>query len=78
MTTRGRIVIPSNIRKRYGLKPGIKVHFIDRGNEILLLPVTKAYIRSVRGILKSKTSMTRKLLKERALDRDREREEGKI
>ena len=62
---RGQLVIPAKLRQRYGIKPGTKVCFTERGNEILFQPITKQYIRSVRGMLKSKTSVTRELLRER-------------
>ena len=76
ITSKGQIVIPAKLRRRYGLKPGIKVYFIERDNEILFQPVTKEYLKSVHGMLTSETSTTKELLKERA--RDKEREEAKI
>lgn len=76
MTSKGQIVIPAKLRRRYGLKPGTKVYFIERDNEILFQPVTKEYIRTVHGMLKSEASVTKELLKERA--RDKEQEEAKL
>lgn len=76
VTTKGQLVVPARLRRRYGIKPGTKVCFIERGNEILFQPVTKEFIRSVCGMLKSDTSVTEELLKERA--RDKEREEAKL
>lgn len=66
--------MPSRLRKKYGIKPGTKVCFIERDNEILFQPVTPEYIRSVCGILKSNTSVTQELLKERAKDKEKEKE----
>ncbi|MCX5885368.1 MAG: AbrB/MazE/SpoVT family DNA-binding domain-containing protein [Proteobacteria bacterium] len=76
VTSKGQLVIPARLRRRYGIKPGTKVCFVERDNEILFQPVTKEYIRSVCGMLKSDTSVTQELLKERA--RDKEREEAKL
>jgi AbrB family looped-hinge helix DNA binding protein len=76
VTSKGQLVIPARLRRRYGIKPGTKVCFVERDHEILFQPVTKEYIRSVCGMLKSDTSVTQELLKERA--RDKEREEAKI
>ncbi len=76
VTSKGQLVIPARLRRRYGIKPGTKICFIERDHEILFQPVTKEYIRSVCGILKSETSMTQELLKERA--KDKEREENKF
>lgn len=76
MTSKGQIVVPVKLRRRYGLKPGTKILFIERNNEILFQPLTKEYVRSVHGMLASETSVTEELLKERS--RDREHEEAKI
>lgn len=76
MTSKGQIVIPARLRRRYGLKPGTKVYFIERDKEIVFQPVTKEYLKSVHGMLTSETSVTKELLKERA--KDREYEEGRL
>jgi len=76
VTSKGQLVVPAKLRRRYGIKPGTKVCFVERENEILFQPVTKEYIRSMCGMLKSETAVTQELLKERA--KDREREEAKL
>jgi AbrB family looped-hinge helix DNA binding protein len=76
MTSKGQIVVPARLRKRYGLKPGMKVLFIEKNHEILFQPVTREYIRSVRGMLSSNASVTGELLVDQA--KDREQEEAKI
>ncbi len=75
VTSKGQLVVPSRLRRKYGIKPGTKICFIERDSEILFQPVTREYIRSVCGMLKSDTSATQDLLKERF--RDKEREEAK-
>jgi AbrB family looped-hinge helix DNA binding protein len=72
MTSKGQIVVPAKLRRRYGLKPGTKVYFIERNNEIIFQPLTKEIIRSVHGLLAGQTSATQELLKERARDKDHE------
>jgi AbrB family looped-hinge helix DNA binding protein len=72
VTSKGQLVVPSRLRRKYGIKPGTKICFIERDSEILFQPVTREYIRSVCGMLKSETSATEELLKERAKDRERE------
>jgi len=76
VTSKGQLVIPARLRRRFGIKPGTKICFVERDHEILFQPVTKEYIRSVCGMLKSETSVTRELLKERT--KEKEREEAKI
>ena len=69
ITTKGQLVVPAKIRRRYGIKPGTKVYFIERNGEIVFQPVTKDYIRSVCGMLQSDSSVTKELLRERAEDK---------
>ena len=68
VTTRGRIVIPARLRRKLSIKPGTRVCFIERGSESLFQPITKQCIRRLCGMLKSKTSVTQELLKERRRD----------
>lgn len=76
VTSRGQLVVPARIRRKYGIRPGTKICFIELDNQILFQPVTREYIRSVCGMLKSEVCVTRGFLKERA--RDKEREEAKL
>lgn len=76
VTSKGQLVVPARLRRKYGIKPGTQIRFIERENEIIFQPVTREYIRSVCGMLKSATSVTQELLKERA--RDKAREEAKF
>jgi AbrB family looped-hinge helix DNA binding protein len=76
VATKGQLVIPAKIRRKLGIKPGTKVCFVERGNEVLFQPVTKEYIRGLCGMLKSASSLTKELLKERA--KDKQREEAKF
>jgi AbrB family looped-hinge helix DNA binding protein len=76
VTSKGRLVVPARIRRKYGIKPGTKICFIEAGGEIVLRPITPHYVRSLQGIIKSKGSATGELLKERA--REKKREEAKL
>jgi AbrB family looped-hinge helix DNA binding protein len=73
VTTKGQLVIPARIRRKLGIKPGTKVCFVERGGEILFQPITKEFIRSVCGMLKSPTSVTQELLADRKKDKEREK-----
>jgi AbrB family looped-hinge helix DNA binding protein len=76
VTSKGQLVVPARLRRKYGIKPGTKICFIERESEIVFQPVTRECIRGVCGMLKSETSATEELLKERA--KDKEREEAKL
>lgn len=58
-TSKGQVVIPSKIRKQLGIKDGtyfqIDVNAITR--QIILTPVTREYIHSLRGKYKGKGLM---------------------
>ena len=50
-TTKGRIIIPSSIRRKLGITPGTRIH-VDLDEEtakIILTPITREYIHSLRG-----------------------------
>ena len=76
VTTKGQLVIPARIRRRFGIKAGTRIRFIERAGEIVLQPVTSMTIRGLCGALKSDSSVTAELLADRS--RDNEREEQKI
>ncbi len=76
VTSKGQLVVPARLRRKYGIRAGTRVCFIERNGEIVFRPITPEYIRSVCGLFKSDTSMTEALLRERA--RDKRREEAKF
>jgi len=76
VSTKGWIVIPAELRKKYHLRPGSKVTIVDYGGVMSIVPAPENPITEARGALKGGPSLTETLLKERAADR--EREEAKI
>ncbi len=70
-TSKGQVVIPSKIRKQLGIKDGtylqIDVNTVTR--QIILTPVTREYVHSLRGKYKGKG-----LMKALMADKRRERE----
>lgn len=41
ISTKGQIVIPARLRKKYGLKTGEKIVFIEEDNYVIIKPRTK-------------------------------------
>lgn len=76
VTTKGQLVVPARLRRKYGIRAGTRVRFLERGAEIVLQPLTGQYIRSVCGLLEDAGPATPELLKERARDRRREEVRG--
>ncbi|MEW6141566.1 MAG: AbrB/MazE/SpoVT family DNA-binding domain-containing protein [Chloroflexota bacterium] len=68
LSEKGWVVIPQELRERYGLKKGDRVHFIDYGGVISVVPASKAPVRAASGMLKGRTSLVKALIKSRQED----------
>ena len=70
-TSKGQIVIPASIRQKLGIKEGTRIQIVVNENthEIILRPITREYVHSVRGKFKGKG-----LLRALMADRKKERE----
>ena len=68
VTTKGQLVIPSRLRRKYSIKQGTQVIFLEQQNRLVLQPLTAEFIRSLRGSLKGEPSALK------ALQEDRKRE----
>jgi AbrB family looped-hinge helix DNA binding protein len=69
ITSKGQIVIPSRIRKNFGIEEGTRIELIEdqAAGVIILKPVTPQYVRSLRGMLKGSAAL-------QALKDDRQKE----
>jgi AbrB family looped-hinge helix DNA binding protein len=70
VTTKGQLVIPSKLRRKYSIKEGTQVAFLEQENRLVLQPLTPEFIRSLRGSLKSEPSVLKSLLEDRKRDRN--------
>jgi AbrB family looped-hinge helix DNA binding protein len=70
-TTKGQIVIPAEMRKKLMIREGtrIQVELDEEHNRIILTPVTREYIHSLRGSLKGKGAL-------KILEAERRKERG--
>jgi AbrB family looped-hinge helix DNA binding protein len=70
-TSKGQVVIPSKIRKQLGIKDGtyLQIDVNTATRQIILTPVTREYVHSLRGKYKGKG-----LMKALMADKKRERE----
>ena len=76
-TTKGQVVIPSSVRRKLGIKTGtrIQVELSEDNSQIILTPITREYIHSLRGKYRG-AGLLKELETSRA--RDLEREDKKI
>ena len=70
VTTKGQLVIPSKLRRKYGIRKGTRVAMIEDGPRIVLQPLTREYVRSLRGSLKGESSALKFLKEGRSQDRE--------
>jgi AbrB family looped-hinge helix DNA binding protein len=64
VSTKGWVVIPIEIRKRYHIQPGDVLAFVDYGGQLSLIRVSDDPIAAGRGMLKGSPSLTQELLEE--------------
>jgi len=69
VTTKGQLVIPARLRRRLGIKKGTRVTFVEDAGRIVVQPVTREFIRGLRGSLLGETSALTTLLAERKRER---------
>ena len=65
ISAKGWIVIPAELRQRYGLKPGMRVQVVDYGGVVSLIPLFKNAVKQTAGMLKG-NALTKALLDEHA------------
>ncbi|MBX3293420.1 MAG: AbrB/MazE/SpoVT family DNA-binding domain-containing protein [Acidobacteria bacterium] len=72
-TTKGQIVIPSSVRKKLGIRSGtrIRVEVDEDRSQIILTPVTREFIHSVRGSFRGK-GLLKELMAEKELEKARD------
>lgn len=70
-TTKGQVVIPASVRRKLGIKEGTRIQVeVDEGKRrIILTPITREYIHSLRGKYRGKGLMA-SLLAEKTRERD--------
>ena len=69
VTAKGQIVIPSRIRRHLNIKKGTRLCVLEKGQEIVLQPLTEEYFERNAGILKGKSSV-KVLLEERRREKE--------
>lgn len=72
ISTKGWVVIPAKLRKKYDLSPGDTVQIVDYGNVLAIVPSLKDPVEDAAGLLQGKESLADALLEERNAERKRE------
>jgi antitoxin PrlF len=69
VTVKGQVVIPSKLRRKFGIKQGTQVYVYEREGEIVIKPITDEYIRSLVGITGTRGRLLKALKEEKAKER---------
>jgi AbrB family looped-hinge helix DNA binding protein len=69
VSVKGQVVIPAPLRRRLGIKKGTLVSFVEENGRIVMQPVTREFIRGLRGSLKGSPSVLEHLIEERKRER---------
>ncbi|HCE42011.1 MAG TPA: AbrB family transcriptional regulator [Lentisphaeria bacterium] len=72
VTSKGQIVIPVGLRRKFNIRKGAKLFVEEKGDSIMLRPVSAAYFDKFAGILPTKGKLTKALLDERIKERQKE------
>jgi AbrB family looped-hinge helix DNA binding protein len=72
VSTKGWIVIPKDLREKYGLVKRTTVQVVDYGEILALVPLPDDPVEALHGMLEAGPSLTADLLAERGRERARE------
>ena len=77
LSEKGQIVIPSQLRKKYNLKPKSRMEIVDLGDQIVLCPIPENPLEAAAGFLKSRKSVATMLRDARSEEKDFELQKEK-
>ena len=72
VTTKGQIVIPSRMRRKLNIKNGTRLCIVEKGDQLILQPLTEDYFKRMAGIASAKGKGFSALLEERAKEKGNE------
>ena len=72
VSSKGWVVIPAPLRRRYHIEPGQRIRIVDYGGVLSLVPPLRDPVHESRGLLAGKPSLTEALIDERRRERGRE------
>jgi AbrB family looped-hinge helix DNA binding protein len=70
ISIKGQIVVPASIRRKFGIKQGTTIAFIEENGRLILQPLDKSYFESLAGILGTKGKMMKSLMEDKKKERD--------
>lgn len=72
VSTKGQVVIPAALRRRFNVRAGTRVQVVAGEGRIVILPSMKDPIKEAMGMFKGKESLVETLLEMRRQDKAHE------
>jgi AbrB family looped-hinge helix DNA binding protein len=72
VSTKGWVVIPKDLRDKYGLRKGTRVQVVEYDQALALIPLPDDLAEALHGMLEDGPSLTADLLAEHARERAQE------
>jgi AbrB family looped-hinge helix DNA binding protein len=69
ISNKGWVVIPAELRKKYGLRPGVEVRIVDYGGVLAIIPALREPVKQAAGMLKTEKKLTDTLREEHRRER---------
>jgi AbrB family looped-hinge helix DNA binding protein len=70
VTVKGQIVVPANIRRKFGIKKGTKIAFIEQHGKLFIQPLDKSYFESLAGVLGTEGKLLKSLMDDKKKERE--------
>lgn len=70
VTSKGQIVIPAELRRKFGIRKGTQVCLYEQDGQIVVRALTDEYLRSLAGITKTHGKLLKALRDEKAKERN--------
>lgn len=75
MSSKGQVVLPAEVRRKYGLTAGAELELVDAGDHLVVMPTVKDPVARLRGLLAARQgqrSLVDALREGRKADREQE------
>ena len=75
MSSKGQVVLPSEVRRKYGLSAGTELELVDAGDHLVVWPAAADPVARLKGLLAPRPgerSLVQALFESRRADRGRE------
>jgi len=70
VTVKGQIVVPVKIRRKFGIKKGTKIAFIEQNGRLFIQPLDKSYFESLAGVVGTEGKMLKSLMEDKKKERE--------